>query len=135
MDLIEQMKTQIGLSGDQAEGATGAILNFAKQNLGEGEFQSVVNEIPGASQMMDQAPGEEEAGGGGLMGSIGGMASSLGGSLGKLGGLASLTGILSKLGIGTESLGKVFSMFTGFLQGKGLSDIATKLGGMFGKAE
>lgn len=127
MGLIDQITEKLGVSKDQAEGATGALLNFARNKMGQADFQSIIEKIPGAEQWMAQAPSAEngESGGGGLMGSIGSMASSLGGSLGSIGSLAGLTAVFSKLGLGPDSISGIVSTISGYLGDNRLSGLLT----------
>lgn len=128
MNLIEQISGQLGVDSDKAEGATGAVLNFAKENLGGVDFQSIIAKIPGAEGMMDKAPSAEDEGdgGGGLLGSLGGMAQSLTGSLG---GLAGLTAVFAKLGLGPDAISKVVETINSYV---GENKVTELLGGFLG---
>ncbi|HPD17852.1 MAG TPA: DUF2780 domain-containing protein [Planctomycetota bacterium] len=121
MDLIGTLKSQLGVTDDQAKGGLGALLRVAREKLGQAEFAKVEEQVPGAGQMADAAPRAE--GSGGLAGALGGLAGALGsGSAGGLGKLAGLAAIFSKLGLDPAMIGKFVQTILAALQGKGAAD-------------
>ena len=120
MELIQQLVSSLGVNEDQAKGGAGLLFNLAKDKLGSGDFQQLTNAIPGVQDLLGAAPA---SGGGGLMGSLGGVASSLGGSLGGkmegLGDLANLAGGFSQLGLSSDMVGKFVPVVLSFVQNQG----------------
>ena len=53
--ITSMLGQQFGITGDQAEGGIGSILSLAQERLNAGDFDTVVNSIPGASGYMDTA--------------------------------------------------------------------------------
>ena len=124
MDLLNMLTSQLGVNEDQAAGGAGMIFNLAKEKLG-GDFSQITNEIPEVTNLMSKAP---SAGGGGLMGALGGLASSLGGD--KLGNLASLASGFSKLDLDAGMIGKFIPIVLEFVKGKagsGAMDLLSKV--------
>lgn len=104
-DFIQNAASQIGADRGQTESGTAAILELVRGQAESGDFQSLIDAIPGAGALLDKpAPG-----GGGLLGGASGM---LSGALGgKLGGAASLIGVS---GLDTGQAGKLVEMFVSF---------------------
>lgn len=94
-ELIERLTQAAGIEADTAQNAVGKILGFIKEQGDAGPVQELLNKIPGAEQMIQQAGGEEGASssGGGLMGALGGLMG------GGTGGLMALAGQLQSLGL------------------------------------
>ncbi len=112
MDLLNMLTSQLGISEEQAGGGAGLIFNLAKEKLG-GDFSQITDAIPNVSGLMDKAP---DAGGGGLMGAIGGIASSFG--AGDIGNLASLAGGFSKLDLDAGMVTKFVPIVLEFVKGQ-----------------
>ena len=126
MDLIGTLKSQLGVSDEQAKGGLGALLRVAREKLGQADFAKIEQQVPDAGQMADAAPQAE--GGGGLSGMLGGLAGALGGdAAGGLGKLAGLAAIFSKLGLSPAMIGKFVQTVLGSLQGKGGADAKNAL--------
>lgn len=122
MDLIATITEKLGISTDQAQGGVGMILKFLKERLGGEQYAKVEEAVPEANKLVEtaEAAEEEEPGGGGLMGALGGVAKSFGGD--KIGGLASLVAGFSKLGLSQEQIQKFTGVFFDFLKSKGADD-------------
>ena len=129
-DLIEKLTSQLGISGDQAEGGAGAVFAHVKENLNAEDFSKVSSSLGGLEDLIGKAPANDEEGGGGLLGGLGGLASKLGGdgALGKLGGLASLAGVFSKLGIGADQINSFVEVIINFVREKGGDSVSAILG-------
>ena len=113
---------------NQAEGGIGLLLNMAREKLEEGDFSQIADTIPGASELLDQAPQT----GGGVMGAIGGIASAFGGKPEGLGNLASLASGFSQLGLDTGMIGKFVPILLSFVQDKGGDQIKSLLKNIIG---
>ena len=99
MDLLNKLTEELGITGTQAEGGVGLILQQLKERLDTGDFAQLTQALPQADALMEKAPGAE---GGGLMGAIGGIAKSLG--VGDLGNLAGLAEGFKKLGLDADMI-------------------------------
>lgn len=124
-ELIQMLTSQLKLDQGQAEGGVGLLLKVAQEKLAAGDFSQLVGAIPDASKLLSAAPA---AGGGGLLGALGGLASSLGG--GKLGTLAELAAGFDKLGVGGDVARQFGPIVLAYLQknGRGQAlDIVKKL--------
>lgn len=132
MDLIGMVTSQLGVSAPAAEGAVGSVLAAIKQHAPADAFAAVEQKAPEVQKWVAAAPAPDgEGGGGGLGGGLGGLVGGLaGGALGGAAGqLASLTGSLSKLGIGAGSLGQLVPMVLEFIKARAGDGIASKLMG------
>ncbi len=114
MELIQMLTSQLGISGDQAEGGAGLLFKMAKEALGVDDFSQISKAVPGIDGLISSAPEE-----GGLGGALGGLASALGGEAGKLGGLASLAGGFKSLDLDSGMIGKFVPIILSFVQSKG----------------
>jgi len=97
MDLVNDLAKQLGINADQAKGGLGLILQKVQEQVSAADFQQVASALPNVQGLLDSAPKAAASGGGGLLGSLGGLASSLG--LNDLGKLASLAEGFKKLGL------------------------------------
>lgn len=102
-DFIQESKNSLGLSEGTARSATGGILQMVRKQAGEEEFSRLQEKIPGADQLLQDAPAEKSEGSkggmlGGLMGAAGSAMGGKGGSLMGLGAIAAQTGLGDKMG-------------------------------------
>ncbi len=97
-DLVDAIASHVGIAPDTAHKALGVLLNFLRSELGPGTFGKLESAIPGATEMMDDAPkGVEETTGGGLLSAITSAAGKiLGGNAGEG---VNLVAILNGLGL------------------------------------
>ncbi len=114
MDLIQQLVSQLGVKEHQARGGAGLLFKQAKERLGGGEFSQIARSVPGAKDLVNDAPQS-----GGVMGAIGGLASGLGGKAGEWGNMAALAGGFSKLGLDSGMMGKFIPVVLSHVQGTG----------------
>lgn len=105
-DFLTQAAAQLGISTDEAAGATGGILDLIKENADGADVSEMLSKLPGASDLMGKSSGE----GGGLLGSIGGM---LGGGAGEALGAADL---LAKSGLSLDKLGDLLGLLKKYVQ-------------------
>jgi Protein of unknown function VcgC/VcgE (DUF2780) len=99
--LISALTGQLNVTADQAQGGVGSILTLAKEKLSSMDFSALTKVIPGADTYMK-------------------VAKDLGAVTGPIGDKAGLTSSFSKLGMGSDMVGK----FSGVL-----SDFVGKAGG------
>ena len=99
--LISALTGQLNVTTDQAQGGVGSILTLAKEKLSGMDFSALTKVIPGADTYMKAAK-------------------DLGAVTGPIGDKAGLTSSFSKLGMGSDLVGK----FSGVL-----SDFVGKAGG------
>lgn len=116
MDIVKFVASQLGIEESQAGGGIGMIFAAAKKKLESGDFSKLAEAVPGIQKLMDSAPKTEE-GGGGLLGSLGGLASKFG--MGDLGNLASLAEGFKKLGLDASMVTKFVPKILEWLQTSG----------------
>ena len=94
-EFISMVTDKLGVGEKESRAATGGILGMLKGKLDDSMFGSIIEKIPGADALLGEAEAapQEEAGGGGLMGSLSSMAGGLMGG-GKAGGAAEVAGLL-----------------------------------------
>ena len=98
--LIAQVTQAAGIDADTAQKAVGTVLGFLKKEAPADAVNQLLEKIPGAEGLI--ASSQAEAGGGGLMGAIGGL---MGG--GGVGGLMGLAGQLQGMGLGMGQMQEV----------------------------
>lgn len=94
--LMGMLKSQLGVTEDQAKGGVGSYLLLAQEKLAKGDFDKVASLVPGASKYMDSAK-------------------KLGAVTGPLKNVAGLNGALSKLGMKSETASKFAPTVTNYL--------------------
>ena len=94
-ELIARVTQALGIDAGVAQQAIGAILGFLQKQAPEADFGKLLEALPGAEDAISAAPA---AGGGGLMGALGGL---MGGSGG---GVMGLVGQLQGLGLDMNSV-------------------------------
>jgi hypothetical protein len=99
--LVKMLTSQLNVTSDQATGGVGSMLSLAKEKLSGMDFNALTKMIPGADTYMKAAQ-------------------DLGAVTGPVGGKEGLTSSFSKLGMGSDMVGK----FSGVL-----SDFVGKVGG------
>lgn len=117
-ELIKQLTAKLGIDESVANAATGKAMALVKEHAGEDLFGKISSAIPGASDAAEQAAAApaEDAGGGGMLGGLMGMASSaLGGSAGDALGLGA---DLSSAGLETDQVGGFATMVVEFIKEK-----------------
>jgi hypothetical protein len=114
VELIQQLVSQLGIQEGQAKGGAGLLFKQAKERLGSDEFSQLVQKVPGAESLINDAPQS-----GGIMGAVGSLASKFGGKGSELGNMASLAGGFSKLGLDRGMISKFIPIVLSYVQGKG----------------
>ncbi|HEX2658359.1 MAG TPA: DUF2780 domain-containing protein [Polyangia bacterium] len=127
MDIIATVTEKLGIPTSAAEGAVGSLLGVIKQAAPPEAAAAIEQKVPEAAQWAASAPEGGEGGEGGsdaLGGLVGGL---LGGT--SAGPLAALTGQLSKLGIGADSIGQLVPLVLQFLKGRVGDGVVAKIMG------
>ena len=115
-ELLGMLTSQLGVDETQAKGGVGAILNLAKEKLGDGDFSQITSALGGGTaEAMAAAPSAVE-GGGGMAGMLGAATSALGVDLGGLGKLAALAGTFKSLGLDSSMISKFAPIVMGFIK-------------------
>lgn len=116
-DFINSVTERLGIDQDQAKGAVGSLLAMIRKEDDSGDANELVDKLPGANALADEAEGD---GGGGLLGKVGGMLGGLGG--GAAGGLAGLASNLP-----TDKIGDFVKMFVDWAKEKVGPDLVNKV--------
>lgn len=114
MELLNQLKQNLGITEEQAKGGTGLIIKMAKQKLGTGDFSAMTNTIPGLENLISSAPKittTEKV--------VGNVSSALGSETEGLGNLASLATGFSQLGLDSQMINRFVPIVLSFVQSKG----------------
>ena len=119
-ELIDQLTTNLGISGVQAEGGAAVLFKAARDKLGGEEFGKLLGSVPGLGDLMMKAP----AAGGGLGGMLGGLAGAMGGNAALI---ATVVGGFGKLGLPADDAKKFVPIILDFLRSKVGPDVVSKL--------
>jgi hypothetical protein len=124
-DLVSLLTDQLGISKEQAAGGSGAIFDYAKDNLSADDFATVAQGVPDMDGLLAAAPKQES-------GSALGQASSmLGGSGGSLGGLASLASSFETLGLDADMVQKFLPIVSDYVGSVSGDQAMALLAGLF----
>lgn len=122
MELLDELKNNLGINDEQAKGGTGLLLKLAKEKLG-GDFSQVTDVIPDTDDIMKAAPES-----GAMSGLLKSATHAFGGSAEKFGDIAALSSGFSKLGLGKDMVGKFIPIVLNFAQTKGGDTVKTLMG-------
>ena len=132
-DFIAIITSQLGISREQGQNATGGILKVLQEKLDTSAFSDLLNQLPGAENLLSQAEAKPQglsSGGGGLMGSLTSMAGSLLGGGGDSM-AARVAKTLGESGIGLDKVGGFLTSLISYLKEKlgddGFNALAAKL--------
>ena len=117
MELIQLLTENLGVEESPAQGGAGLLFQLAKDKLGDDDFATIANYVPGIENLLSSAP---EAGG--MMGALGGLASAMGGEGAGIGNLI-LAGGFSKLGLDSGMIAQFVPIILSFLQNQGGDEI------------
>ena len=124
-EFIKLITGQLGIDAQEGRAATGGVMNFIREQVGESVFSQISQQLPGVQGLVSDAQSAGSQAGGGLLGSLTSMAGSLLG--GKAGSLATIASILASSGISLDKSGQFVSLLVGFLKGKLGQETFTKL--------
>lgn len=118
--LVQAVVKQVGVTEQQAQGGTGLLLNYAKNNLQADEFQKVTTSMPEVTTLA--------ASGAALQKKSGGALSGLPGGLGAAAGLASLAGPFKSLGMSPDMVMKMAPVVLDYAKTTGGAETGSLLG-------
>ena len=134
MDQIIKVASNIGLSKEQCEAATGGIMSLAKNTLGAENYKKITEKIPEVDELVkkheDGSRDATSSGGGGLLGQAMGMLGKAdsGGTAGTAGGVAGLLAMLQKQGIDAKEVNKFMPQLASIVKQQCGVDISSALG-------
>ena len=116
---------QLGTLEETTKAATGVVLNFLSKNALSGDVKELMAKLPGAEQMVSEAPAAASAAGagGGMLGSLVAKATSAFGG----GGASGLVGTLQAAGLDVGKAGPFVSMFVGYAREKAGADSVSRI--------
>ena len=117
-DIVAQLASAAGISPEQARQGLGAVLAALKKQLPAEHFAKLSAAVPGAEEMAADA-----GGGGGLLGSVSGMAGKLFGG----GDLSAVAAKLTGLGLSMDQVKAFAAKVVEFLKDKLPPDLTAKL--------
>ena len=124
-DFVKMAAQNLGQSEDSTRSATGALLGAIKQNADGGDFQQLLDKIPGASGLLGASEEPSSGGGGGLLGgALGAAKSAFGGSAG---GALGILGAIQGSGFDASSAGGLVSTFLQFAKSNAGEGLVGKL--------
>jgi hypothetical protein len=107
--LIDSLTKSLGVTPSQAAGGTAALLNKAKEGMGEEQFSKLLSGVPDLSSLMENT---------------GGLGSMLGGA-----NVSSLADQFAALGLDSEMIGKFTSQLLEYVQSEGGTEMMNLLKG------
>ena len=114
--LIPKLSRELGISDEQAEGGTGALLQLAQASLSQGEFSQLGSAMPGMETLLAAAPAL--TGKGGNMGSgLSGVMSAVGASASNLSGVAKVTEQFEALGLSPAIISQFAQLIVSYFKG------------------
>ncbi len=119
-ELISRLTSMLGIDESLANKAVGIILNLLKSAGPEDKVSQLLEAIPGASELLEQAGSGGGGGLGGMMGSLGGM---MGGSMGGAMGAMSALSELKEAGLSTDQVQGLGKEVLGFAREKVGEDV------------
>jgi len=128
--LIGLLSDDLGVNGAQAAGGAGALLGVAQSQLGEDDFGSIVDAVPGVMALIDTKPKEEESND--LLGAASSLLGGGGGSGGQILGALGLADSFEKLGLDAGMVERFIPLVLSYVQGKGGDEISGLLAGVLG---
>jgi hypothetical protein len=120
-DLIKRLMKELGVNKEQARGGLVALLRAGKQNLSADDYEQLVADIPGATQLLKQAPPPST-----LSSIAGGLGSLLGGrnSPGRWAGLAAS---FTELGVSLDTAKKFGPIVIDYVRHHGGENLVKQL--------
>lgn len=123
-DFIRSAASELGISEESSRSATSGLLGLLKENTGGSDFSELLNKVPGAQALLDQAPAAGGDSGGGLMGGLLGKVTA---AVGMDSGAAGLASVISNAGLDLGSATGFVGQFVGYLKGKAGGDVVGRL--------
>jgi hypothetical protein len=122
-ELVGALAKELGATPQQAEGATGALFDTARQKMPAADWAKVSAAVPGMDGLLKAAPAMGAAGPTGT-----GGAAAAAGAIGTSGGsLGSAAAAFSKLGLKPDMVAKAVPILTQYVSKSGGADIGSLL--------
>jgi hypothetical protein len=122
LGLVGLLTSKLGVTNEQAESGAGAIFSTASKKMSVEDFTKVTDALPEVTSLMSSFSSGDSG-----SGSLGGLSSMMGKTGSSLSTLAGLSDTFSKLGIGSDMVGKFIPIVLEYAQSKGGSTIANLL--------
>jgi hypothetical protein len=120
-DLIRKLTKELGVNREQARGGLVALLRAGQQNLSPKDFKQFVDDVPGADQLLKNAPAPST-----LSSLAGGLGSLLGGKSGP-GRWAGLAASFTELGVDLGTAKKFGPIVIDYVREHGGEDLVDKM--------
>jgi hypothetical protein len=117
MGLVNMLTSELGVTEQQARGGSGAIFALAKERMSNDEFAQIQQTVPGVDALVKSAPKPDISSAG-----VANVTSMLGNTGGSLGALGSITGVFSRLGMGTDMITRFTPIIYDYVKQKGGKD-------------
>ena len=121
-DLIRKLTKDLGVDKSQARGGLIALLRAGQQNLSRTDFQSFLNDMPGADKLLASAPPPST-----LSSLAGGFGALLGGRSGGAGRWAGLAASFTELGVDLDTAKKFGPIVIDYVREHGGEDLVDKV--------
>ena len=125
-DLIRNIAERLGIDEETAQSVVGSLLSFVRDATDDEDGNALLDQLPGAQELVDSQAEGEGGSGGGLMGMLGGM---LGGSLGSA---MSVFSQLQEKGLDMSQIGEAGQGLFEYLQENLDSDLVRRIVGQLG---
>ncbi|MBY6018594.1 DUF2780 domain-containing protein [Halomonas denitrificans] len=108
--LVDTLVSELGITEDQAIGGAGALMAYAKQDLGSEDWSQLAELVPEASTLAESAD-------------MGGVMGSLGNVLGDGAGMAQVLEQMSALGLDADTISQFAPVVIDYLKQQGGEDL------------
>lgn len=121
-DLVSQLVGQLGISEQQAQGGTGALLKAAQERMDPAEFDQLLGAVPGVRELLQAAPQHSATGG-----LLSGIASMIGGEQSDMAQATRLLTAFGSLNLGKDEIMKFVPIVVDYLKTHGGESIVDDL--------
>jgi len=125
-DFISTASRDLGEPEHTTRAATGVLLDVIRQHASSSDVQTLLNAIPGASSLSGPVV-QRSRSSGGLLGGVLKSAASRFGLGSSVGTTIDVLGQFHSTGFSTHSVGRLASMFMGFVRANTNDDLAQRL--------
>lgn len=122
LNLVGLLTDKLGVTNEQAESGAGAIFSAASKKMSVDDFTKVTDALPEVTSLMSSVSSNDS--GSSSLGELSSMAGKAGGALSSVAGLSDT---FSKLGLGSDMVGKFIPIVLDYAQSKGGSTVANLL--------
>ncbi len=127
MQLLPLLTQTLGVTGAQASGGMGALLQAAQSLLSGSDFSVLASAIPGAETLLKAAPAVAEMSSGGLGGMMNSAMTMAGEQSASIKAGSQLLGQFKSLGMGAEMIPKFSEVGSTYLEGNGNTEASALL--------